>query len=74
MSTAASTQFGHRIVTLAFEKRYCQILTSSGEIGVSWIPWPGVPGAAAARACACAGIGRVRTSVSGRFDPSEEKR
>ena len=64
--------FGHRIVSLAFEKRSCQIFTSSGEIVVSWLPWPGVPGAAAARACA--GIGRVRKCVWGRFDPSEEKR
>ena len=62
LSTADSTHFGHAIAPFAFEKRSCQIFASSGEIvGSVWLPWPGVPGAATARACA--GIGKVRTCV-----------
>ena len=73
LSTADSTHFGHEIAPFVFENRSRHIFASSGEIvNSAWLPWPGVPGAAAA--CACAAIGRVRTCVWGRFDPSREER
>ena len=49
LSTADSMHFMHAIAPFAFEKRLCQICASSGEIvGSVWLPWAGVPGAAAA--------------------------
>ena len=62
LSTTASMHFGHAIAPFAFQKRSIQIFASSGEIeGSVWLPWPGVPGAEAARPWA--GIGRVRACV-----------
>ena len=66
-STADCMHSGQAITPFAFEKRSCQICASSGEImGSVWLPWPAVPGAAAARSCA--GIGKVRTCVRERFN------